>query len=90
MMTAMKFGSREDEVDKLPVSPEGQAPMPECTIYVHLCNGEIRAIPHAGKISIDRDLLCVCGSDCIPRATFPREDVYFCSRCEDAPAPPTD
>jgi len=88
MKPEVPLGSREDEAGKVPERLGGQTLKPECTIYVYLCTGEVRAIPHSGTISIDQDLLCVCGNDTRPRATFHREDVYFCSRCGNVPAPP--
>ena len=74
------YGPREASV--CPKRTQGRA------IYVHLCNGEVKVIPDASVVSLERDLLCVCGDNCQSRQYFPRKDVYFCSRIRDVPAPP--
>jgi len=88
MTPVLELEAQESEVKRLVAASMGHAKPPVCTIYVYLCNGEVRAIPDVNTVRFDRDLLCVCGDDCRPRETFPRKDVYFCSRCSDVPAPP--
>jgi hypothetical protein len=62
--------------------------MPLGTVYVYLCTGEVKPIANAGSICMDEDLLCVCGYDGQPIATFPREDVYLCTHHAEAPTLP--
>jgi hypothetical protein len=58
------------------------------TLYVYLCSGEVKVIPNAPSIRLEQGVLCVCGDHCLLIETFPRKDVYFCSRLPVEPPPP--
>ncbi len=66
----------------------GAGDQPGRTLYVYLCSGEVKVIPNAPSIRLERSVLCVCGDHCLLIETFPRKDVYFCSRLPVEPPPP--